>query len=128
MARTGYFKHKRHGGGKYRANSLLELHQWNYKRLFHRANQKSLLKSSPITRAIELQKKQRKQSAWQKSIAKKNLKTWRETKVRVGRGRGFQPLLGPLLYSLKLASSNWKLEAFGVLICLSKSGGGRDNM
>ena len=27
MARTGYFKHTRHGGGKVRANSLLELHQ-----------------------------------------------------------------------------------------------------
>ena len=63
MARTGYFKHTRHGGGKYRANSLLELHQWNYRRLFHRENQKALFNSSPITHAIALKKKQRKQSA-----------------------------------------------------------------
>ena len=73
MARTGYFKHTRHSGEKYRANSLLELYQWNYRRLFHRANQKYLLKSSPITRAIELQKKQRKQYAWHQSIVKTNL-------------------------------------------------------
>ena len=70
MARMGYFKHIRHGGGKYRANNLLELHQWNYRRLFHIANQKALFNSSPITRAIELQKKQIKQRAWHQSIAK----------------------------------------------------------
>ena len=85
MARTGYFKHTRHGGGKDRANSLLELYQWHYRRLFHRSNQKALVNSSQITRAVALQKKQRKQSAWHQSIAKDNLQTWRQTKIRVGR-------------------------------------------
>ena len=85
MARIGFFKHTRHGGGKYRANNLLELHQWYYRSLFHRANQKAIVNSSQITRAIALQKKQRKESAWHQSLARDNLQTWRQTKVRVGR-------------------------------------------
>ena len=113
MARTGYFKHTRHGGGKYRANSLLELHQWNYRRLFHRANQKSLLKSSPITRAIELQKKQRRQYAWHQSIAKTNLQIWRETKVREGR-RWVSSSFGPSpLYPQHLPPQTTEPEHFG---------------
>lgn len=85
LARTGYFKHTRHGGGKTRANSLLELHQWNYRRLFHRANQKSLLNSSPITRVVRLHTRQRCQARWRESVAKKNLDAWRKTRIRVGR-------------------------------------------
>lgn len=85
MARTGYFKHTRHGGGKNRANSLLELHQWTYRKLFHRAQLKDKLKSSELVRAIQRTRKQKRRIAWNESSAKERHDLWRHSRVRVGR-------------------------------------------
>ena len=85
MARTGYFKHTRHGGGKDRANSLLELHQWTYRRLIHRARQKELLKHSEITRLLQHIHKEKRQRAWEDSTARELHANWRQSRVRSGK-------------------------------------------
>lgn len=107
MARTGYFKHTRHGGGQNRANSLLELHQWNYRRLFHRANQKALLKSSPVIRALQISMKQRRQISWhQSSLSKKKSRCLEGIESQGGEEVGFILLWALSSTSSELSSSN----------------------
>lgn len=85
MARTGYFKHTRHGGGKNRANSLLELHQWTYRRLFHRAQLKEQLKSSELIRTIQQSKKEKRQKSYNESSARESHALWRHSRIRIAR-------------------------------------------
>ena len=40
MARNAYFRHTQHGGGKSKANSLLELHQWFYRHILQQQRKK----------------------------------------------------------------------------------------
>ena len=45
QARTRYFKHTRHGGGRQRANSLLEVFQWFYRQIWQKYKLQNSLES-----------------------------------------------------------------------------------
>ena len=84
MARSGYFKHTQHGGGKIKSNSILELHQWQYRKLLQRAQHKKTISQSTISKALMIVNKQKRQQAWHNSSASRNHAIWRESKIRVG--------------------------------------------
>lgn len=85
QARTGYFKHTRHGGGVTKANSLQELHQWTYRKLVHRAHNKKNFEASKVTQAIRQLEVQRKQEIWRNSDARRKHMQWRLTRQRDGK-------------------------------------------
>ena len=53
MAQNAYFRHTQHGGGKSKANSLLELHQWFYRRILQQQRKKQMVRSFEVTQAIK---------------------------------------------------------------------------
>ena len=54
MARNAYFKHTQHDGGKSKANSLLELHQWFYRHILQQQRKKQMLRSSEVAQPIKI--------------------------------------------------------------------------
>ena len=85
QARSGYFKHTRHGGGVTKANSLHELHQWTYQKLIHRAHNKKMLQESQVGQVLQRMQTQTKQEAWRNSNAHRKHFEWRLTRQREGR-------------------------------------------
>lgn len=85
QARSGYFKHTRHGGGVDKANSLEELHQWTYRKLIHRAHRKKQIETSSLQRAIKQANREKMKNRWLNSTASMNHAQWRATKHRHGK-------------------------------------------
>lgn len=85
QARTGYFKHTRHGGGVEKANSLEELHQWTYRKLVHRAHRKKELQEAEVPRAIKKANRDKRKDSWWNSNANTKHAEWRQMKQRSGK-------------------------------------------
>lgn len=87
VARSRYFRHTRHGGGKTKANSLLEVFQWFYRQKLHQTdsnNQRVAYESSDTYRALqELTIKRR--NAYNNSSAKTQLYNWIGNRQREGK-------------------------------------------
>ena len=87
VARSRYFRHTRHGGGKGKANSLLEVFQWFDRQILHQTDtnaRKIAYESSDTFRALQEVTLKRK-NAYNNSSAKRQFYNWLAGRQRQGR-------------------------------------------
>lgn len=87
VARSRYFRHTRHGGGKNKANSLLEVFQWFYRQILHQKDtsaKKLAYETSDTYRALQDLIAKRK-SAYNNSSAKGRFYNWLGNRQREGK-------------------------------------------
>ena len=78
LARSRYFRHTRHGGGKNKADNLLEVFYWFYRQVLHQSNTnaaKIAYQSSATYRALQENTLKRKR-AYNNSSAKRCFYNW----------------------------------------------------
>lgn len=86
VARSRYFRHTRHGGGKEKANSLLEVFQWFYRQVLHQSNTNKAKEdylSSKTYKALQDSTLKRR-TAYNNSTAKRRFYNWLCTRRREG--------------------------------------------
>ena len=86
-AKSRYFRHTRHGGGKSKANNLLEVFQWFYRQKLHQidTNAKKLAyELSDTYRALQKLILKRR-NAYNDSFAKGKLYNWLRQRRREGK-------------------------------------------
>ena len=86
LARSRYFRHTRHGGGKYNANNWLEVFQWFYRQVFHHSNTNvTKIAYQSLDTYKALQEITLKKIAYNNSSAKRHFYNWLCTQKREGR-------------------------------------------
>ena len=87
LARSRYFRHTRHCGGKEKANSLLEVFQWFYRQVLHQSSTKKAketYESLATYRALQ-ETIIKKRGAYNSSLAKSKFYNWLGTRQREGK-------------------------------------------